>query len=80
MVGFAPTPMPPPGYYIAEELKARGITVEDFARHLRIDGWHAERLLDGGLRIDEPFAAAIGQLFEVSPDLFLNLQRAYDDQ
>lgn len=72
--------VPPPGFYIAEEMEARGITLADFAHYLDIDVGSAAKLLAGRVRVDLALARNIGGLFGVAPEFLLNLQRAYDDQ
>jgi HTH-type transcriptional regulator/antitoxin HigA len=77
---IVPQPVPPPGFYIAEEMKARFITLHDVALVLDMSEATIDGLLCGKVRITPRLAEGLGEMLDVSPDLFLNLQRAYDDQ
>jgi len=74
------TAIPPPGFYIGEEIAARFMTLHDVALVLDMSECAVDGLLRGEVRIKPRLADGLGAMFDVSPDLFLNLQRAYDDQ
>jgi HTH-type transcriptional regulator/antitoxin HigA len=69
---------PPPGLFIKEELEARGWAQRDLAYILGITEQAVTRLLTGKYGISPEMAKALGEAFDVSPELFINLQRAYD--
>ncbi len=67
-----------PGEYLREELICRGMSIEDAADAL---GWTPLGLvffLDGKISVDESAANAIARLLGTSPEVWLNLQRAFD--
>jgi HTH-type transcriptional regulator / antitoxin HigA len=70
--------VPPPGNFIKEELDARGLAQRDLAYILGTSEQAITRLLTGKYGISPEMAKALGQAFDVNPELFINLQRAYD--
>jgi HTH-type transcriptional regulator / antitoxin HigA len=69
---------PHPGFYIREELEARQWTQRDLAYILGTPEQSVNMILSGKRGISPEMAKAFGDAFDVSPDLFANLQRAYD--
>ncbi len=69
---------PPPGHFIKEELEARGLAQRDLAYILGTTEQVVTRLLNGKYGVSPEMAKALGQAFDVSPELFINLQSAYD--
>ena len=69
---------PHPGFYIREELDAREWTQRDLAYILGTQEQSVNMILSGKRGISPEMAKALGDAFDVSPDLFANLQRAYD--
>src|SRR5438067_251050 len=69
---------PPPGHFIREELEARGLAQRDLAYILGTTEQVVTRLLNGKHGISPDMAKALGQAFDVNPELFINLQAAYD--
>lgn len=73
----------PPGLFIQEELDARGWSHDDLHAKLGpdpIDHLAVDIVLavhDKNLIVDEQTAAALGRAFDVSPEFFLNLDRAW---
>jgi HTH-type transcriptional regulator/antitoxin HigA len=70
--------VPHPGYFIREELEARGWTQRDLAYILGVPDQAVNMLVSGKRGISPEMAKALGEAFDVHPDLFANLQRAYD--
>lgn len=70
--------VPHPGFYIREELEAREWTQRDLAYILGTPEQAVNMIVSGKRGISPEMAKALGEAFEVSPDLFANLQRAYD--
>jgi HTH-type transcriptional regulator / antitoxin HigA len=71
--------MPHPGFYIREELEAREWTPRDLAYILGTSEQAVNMIISGKHRISPEMAKALGDAFDVNPDLFVNLQRAYDE-
>lgn len=67
-----------PGVYIREEMEARGWRQRDLAFVLGSTEQAMNLLLSGKRGVSADMAKALGKAFDVSPALFLNLQRAYD--
>lgn len=74
----------PPGVFIADELEARGWSVEDLAR--RMPGDYGENFLciglllavhDKNLMMGEDIAEKLADAFGVSPQYFINLDRTW---
>lgn len=70
--------VPHPGFYIREELEAREWTQRDLAYILGTPEQAVNMIISGKRGVSPEMAKALGDAFEVSPDLFANLQRAYD--
>lgn len=70
--------IPHPGFYIREELDAREWLQRDLAYILGVTEQAVNMIVSGKRGISPEMAKALGDAFEVSPDLFVNLQRAYD--
>lgn len=70
--------VPHPGFYIREELDARGWTQRDLAYILGTPEQAVNMILSGKRGISPEMAKALGEAFSVNPDLFANLQRSYD--
>lgn len=76
----------PPGDFIYEELKARGWTIRQLARRMGGDIGVNELSISlliqcptRGLLIGEETAEKLGQAFDVSPEFFLNLDKAWQE-
>jgi HTH-type transcriptional regulator/antitoxin HigA len=69
---------PRPGDWIKKELDARGWGQRDLAYILGCHEQAITLIISGKRGISPEMAKALGAAFEVSPALFLNLQRAYD--
>lgn len=67
-----------PGEYIRDELDARGQTQRDLAFVLGVPEQSVSVILAGKRGITSEMAKALGVALDVHPDLFANLQTAYD--
>lgn len=70
--------VPHPGFYIREELEAREWTQRDLAYILGTPEQAVNMIISGKRGISPEMAKALGEAFDVNPDLFANLQRAHD--
>jgi HTH-type transcriptional regulator/antitoxin HigA len=68
----------PPGDFLREELKARGWTQSDLAKIIGRPLQVVNEIINGKKRITAETAKAIGLAFGTSPQLWLNLESAYD--
>jgi plasmid maintenance system antidote protein VapI len=76
-----------PGEFIAEEMQHRGWDLIEMAvrmggesvavNHLALEMYLTIGATDKRLRIGETMAAQLGVAFDVNPELFLNLERAW---
>lgn len=69
---------PHPGFYIREELEAREWSQRDLAYILGTPEQAVNMILSGKRGVSPEMAKALAEAFDVHPDLFANLQRAYD--
>jgi HTH-type transcriptional regulator/antitoxin HigA len=67
-----------PGEFLREELEARGWSQRDLAYVLGTPEQAVNMILSGKRGISPEMAKALGKVFDVHPDLFANLQRAFD--
>jgi HTH-type transcriptional regulator/antitoxin HigA len=72
------TDVPHPGFFIREELDARGWNQRDLAYILDIPEQAVNLIASGKRGISPEMAKALGEAFDVHPDFFANLQKAYD--
>jgi len=70
--------VPHPGFYIREELDAREWSQRDLAYILGTPEQAVNMIISGKRGISPEMAKALGDAFDVNPELFANLQRAYD--
>jgi HTH-type transcriptional regulator/antitoxin HigA len=70
--------VPHPGEYIKEELEERGWTQRDLAFILGCPEQSLNLLLTAKKGVSAEMTKALGDAFNVPPELFSNLQRAYD--
>ena len=70
--------VPHPGFFIREELEAREWSQRDLAYILDTPEQAVNMIMSGKRGISPEMAKALGEAFDVNPDLFINLQRAYD--
>lgn len=78
MTDILMTDVPPPGYFIKEELESRTWTQRDLAYVLGVPEQAVNMILSGKRGISADMAKALGGAFDVEPEFFTNMQRAYD--
>lgn len=71
-------PVPPPGFYIREELEARGWSQRDLAFILGCPEPVVNVIISGKRGISPEMAKALGKAFDVPAEFFSNLQNAFD--
>lgn len=69
---------PHPGTFIRDEMEARGWLQRDLAYVLGSTEQAINLLLSGKRGVSPEMAKALAEAFSVAPELFMNLQRAYD--
>ena len=67
-----------PGEFIEEEMEARGWIRRDLAYILKVPDTSVGLIISGKRGVTHRMAKALGAAFEVSEDLFINLQSSYD--
>ena len=67
-----------PGYYIDEIIEEMGITQEEFAIRLGTTPKTISKLVNGEIGISNDLALKLASLLNSSPEMWLNLQKAYD--
>ena len=67
----------PPGEFILDELEARGWSQQDFAEILKVSQSTLSLIINGKRSINPEMAKAIADAFGTSPDIWLNLENAY---
>jgi HTH-type transcriptional regulator / antitoxin HigA len=70
--------VPFPGHFIREELDARGWSQRDLAWLLGVPEQAVTMIVSGKRGVSPEMAKAMGDAFDVNPDFFANLQKAYD--
>lgn len=73
-----PGSTPPPGFFIKEELDARGWGQRDLAFILGVHEQAVNMIVSGKRGISPEMAKALGQAFDVPAEFFANLQKAFD--
>lgn len=67
-----------PGFYIKEEMDARGWIQRDLAFILGVPEQGLNMILSGKRGVSPDMAKTFGKAFDVPPEFFANLQQAYD--
>jgi HTH-type transcriptional regulator/antitoxin HigA len=75
---FRPAESFHPGIYIREELEARNWLQSDFAKIIGRPLQAVNEMINGKKRITAETALAIGAAFGTGPEVWINLQSAYD--
>ncbi|MEM8492494.1 MAG: helix-turn-helix domain-containing protein [Pseudomonadota bacterium] len=70
--------VPPPGFFIKEELDARGWSQSDLAYILGMSVQQVNPILSGKRAVSTEMAKALGEAFDVAPEFFSNMQTSYD--
>jgi HTH-type transcriptional regulator / antitoxin HigA len=68
----------PPGFFIREELEARGWTQAELAYTLGVPVQGVNLITSGKRAITPEMAKKLGAAFDVAPEFFLNLQQAWE--
>ena len=69
-----------PGYYLEELFNESYLTQEDFAEDLGITIDEMNNIINGDGNITEKIAIKLSRKSMTTPDVWLNLQRKYDEQ
>lgn len=67
-----------PGEILADELEEIGMTALELAKRLEIPNSRLVHIINGKRDITADTALRLGQFFGTGPDLWLNLQKAYE--
>ena len=67
-----------PGEILADELNELGLNASELSRRLHIPTNRVTQILRGQRSITADAALRLGYFLETGPELWLNLQRAYD--
>jgi antitoxin HigA-1 len=67
-----------PGEILADELKELGMSAAELARTLHVPTNRITQILNGQRAITADTALRLGQWFGTGPELWLNLQKAYE--
>ena len=70
--------VPHPGQFIRDELEARGWAQRDLAFVIGVKEQAINPIISGKRGISVCMARSLSKAFGISPDYFLNLQKAYD--
>ena len=70
--------VPHPGEFIRDELEARGWAQRDLAFVMGVKDQAISPIISGRRGISADMARSLSKAFGISPDYFLNLQKAYD--
>ena len=77
---FRPAEAFHPGVYIREELAARDWSQSDFSKIIDRPLQAVNEIINGKKRVTAETALAIGAAFGTGPEVWINLQSAYDLQ
>ncbi|MGX8728334.1 MAG: HigA family addiction module antitoxin [Lachnospiraceae bacterium] len=69
-----------PGYYIAETIEDMGMTQGEFATRMGTTPKTLSKLVNGQANITNDLAQKLSTMLGTSPDVWLNLQTAYDNK
>jgi HTH-type transcriptional regulator/antitoxin HigA len=75
---FRPAEAFHPGVYIREELETRGWSQSDFAKIIDRPLQAVNEIINAKKRVTAETAVAIGAAFGTGPEVWINLQSAYD--
>jgi HTH-type transcriptional regulator / antitoxin HigA len=69
-----------PGYYIADTIEELGINQTEFASRMGTTGKTLSKLVNGQSNLTNDLAQKLAAMLGTSVDLWLNLQKAYDEK
>ena len=67
-----------PGEFLADELQEIGITPTELSRQINVPANRVSQIIRGLRDVTADTALRLGQFFGTGPELWLNLQKAYD--
>jgi antitoxin HigA-1 len=67
-----------PGEILSDELRELGISASELARLIHVPANRVSQILSGKRHITADTALRLGRWFDTGPQLWLNLQQAYD--
>ena len=67
-----------PGEFLADELEEIQITATEFAHRIKVPANRISEIMRGKSDISADTALRLGRFFGTGPELWLNLQKAYD--
>lgn len=69
-----------PGYYLNEIIADLNITVEEFSKLTQIDEVVIKSILENKMSIDSDVSKKLSDTFDLSQELWSNLQKQYDNE
>ena len=67
-----------PGEFLADELKELGMSAAELARIIRVPANRISQIISGKRNITADTALRVGRYFGTGPQIWLNLQQAYE--
>ncbi len=67
-----------PGEFLQDELEELGISAAELARRIHVPANRVSQILAGKRNISADTALRLGRWFGTGPDIWLNLQKAYE--
>lgn len=67
-----------PGEFLADELEEIGITATELSRHIDVPPNRVLGIIHGDRNVTADSALRLGQFFGTGPELWMNLQKAFD--
>ena len=67
-----------PGEFLADELEEIGITPTELSRRINVPPNRVSQIIRGLRDVTADTALRLGQFFGTGPELWMNLQKAYD--
>jgi addiction module HigA family antidote len=76
--GRNPEELKPAGYYLEKYIEALGIKKKDFASYIGYQESNLSAILKGRRSISTDLAIKLGEIFQIDPALWLNIQSKND--
>jgi addiction module HigA family antidote len=73
-----PAELKPAGYYLEKYIEALGIKKKDFASYIGYQESNLSAILKGRRSISTDLAIKLGEIFQIDPALWLNIQSKND--